>query len=34
MGLQHSKDRTNIMYKFQIVPRFFEQAFPASRGGR
>jgi hypothetical protein len=28
MGLQHSKDPTNIMYAFQIVPRFFEQAFP------
>jgi hypothetical protein len=29
MGLQHSDDRTNIMYALQIVPRFFEQAFPA-----
>jgi hypothetical protein len=28
MGLEHTEDRANIMYQFQIVPRFFQQAFP------
>ena len=34
MGLRHSEDPTNIMYKFQTVPRFFKQAFPRKRRGR
>jgi hypothetical protein len=30
MGLEHTSDRTNVMFKYTIVPRFCRQAFPAA----
>jgi hypothetical protein len=37
MGLEHTSDRTNVMFKYTIVPRCCRQTFPQradSRRGR
>jgi hypothetical protein len=34
MGLEHTSDRTNVMFKYTIVPRFCRQAFPQRVGSR
>ena len=34
MGLEHTSDRTNVMFKYTIVPRFCRQTFPQWVGSR
>jgi hypothetical protein len=34
MGLEHTSDRTNVMFKYTIVPRCCRQAFPQRVGSR
>jgi Matrixin len=32
MGLEHTSDRTNVMFKYTVVPRFCRETFPQRTG--
>ena len=32
MGLEHTSDRTNVMFKYTVVPRFCREVFPQRTG--